>query len=244
MFNAMMIRGVTELRSDANAPLAATSKITDVTVRENHIWVQTENGKSVPVEEYRSSRDRDESFLGFVVIFILDSEDVITHVRLSDVRLRHRIGIAHPKSDTDFILCVLSNTIETLPLVKPTLCAMLDYLQDVNPRGALWQLMRASCIRLIHASLYFYFDHASGRSLDHVPRPFLLFNEARKAHATVIAEAYFKTRTFQPTSITMGFLHRRTRDDTLVSDVVKESVNDKLKALRERRKQNCALPRR
>lgn len=247
MSNALMIRGLMELHNDRNDIYLMPPNVTDVTACDGRVILRSRENRMVTLEEHAAELDCDPSFLGFSGVFCLDTEDAITHVRISDVRLKHRVIVVRPKTRDDLLLCLLLFAVETLPLTRRTLLELLEVLGAGAPPGRpedegrtaaaaatgsrISRTLRHSCLRLTYSSLYLFFDETAPEVMWHVPKIFVLHKETRRARAEVLADIYFRLRRFdRMMAMDLCFITRETREGGRVLDIVTDVANEECRA--------------
>ncbi|AFX83416.1 B103 [Murid betaherpesvirus 8] len=226
MSNNLMVRGAMEVHNDRLKVRLISPEIVSITLVNGQMWLHTESGKIIPHLQYRTEVECKTSFVGFCLFFILEEEDGLSELRLTSIRARHRLAVFRPKTNTDFSLCLLLYAIESLPLSKQTLENIVCYLNDCNPRTGLAKMIRRSCVRLICASLYLFFDVQDTRITNRVSQVCLLYKETQRANASMIAETYFgKSLPAMATLVSLSICDRRTKDGDLVGELATDVLN-------------------
>ncbi|AAK57147.1 T103 [Tupaiid betaherpesvirus 1] len=228
--NRLLIRGLMEVHHDRRCVGALVPEIVDVSVTENRVWVHTETGQLVSTEEHRAECECNPSYMGFSLLFLLDTEDTLVDLKISNLRLKHRVGVVRPRTDRQFTLCVLLFAVEALPLTRQTLLGLSDYVTRLRVSTALDDMLKLSCLRLIASCLYLFFDVEDQQVVAAVPSVYILHRETRRSRARVVAQAFFRTELSDMNLVSLATISRKTRDGRPVSDVVNEVIREECPA--------------
>lgn len=229
MCSVLLIRGVMEIHREKNSSAHATPlEIVDVNVAGDRVLFQTENGRLVSAAEYHLECKCKASFAGFSMFFTLECEDVLTHLKIHSIRLKHRIAMVQPERDADFALCMIMFAVECLPLGRATLLSLLEFLQhNIVVTRDLYSNIKDSCIKLLYSSLYLHFDVVPGDALKTVPKVFILHRETRRSRASVLSCAYFRVKKLGDlNSVNLNFVSRKTKDGRPVMKVLNDVLGD------------------
>lgn len=223
----MMTRGLLEVHHNRRHAFLSSPDVVYVTLSGDRVLFHTETGQAISPEEYRTEREcGSSSFIGFTFAFILDHEDLLSHLKITNLRLKHRVGLYHPKTDREFALCVLVFAVESLPLSRSTLLSMRTYVSRLRPRQGLVTMIRETCLRLINSALFLFFDDTSSETLRGVPRPYMLHRESRRAAASVIARAFFKTDLKDMSAINLSLCKKQTKEGRQITSLMAEVLNE------------------
>ncbi|AEV80456.1 tegument protein UL7 [Cercopithecine betaherpesvirus 5] len=230
----LMVRGVLEVHTDATRRnvMIMAPQIVDLNVKSDRLWVHTDHGMLCSISEYRSELELRPSFVGYSTMFLLENEDVMTHVKLSSMRLKHRCGIVSTKNLLHFALCTVLSCVENLTLTRKCLYDLLGYLKVTNVRDRFGRMLRNSCRKLICTSLYLFFDDRTPQILEMVPQAFILFQETRNSCVQTILRFWFRiTRQEEAYKFTMRIIDRKTLFGTSVQVALVEVLNSNFPSL-------------
>lgn len=228
MSDALMVRGMVEIRRDRDAASVVPLDVVGITVSGGRLVLHTERGTAMAVEEYRAEKECCSSYGGFAFTFALETEDALTALKITALRLKYRMAAVRPKTNTDFCLCVLIHAVETLPLTRHTLRGLVPFLERIRTNTPLPSAMRTSCLRLVHAAMYLFFDETGAGTLAHVPRVFVLHKEARRARATCVRALFGPPS--RGDSVSLSFAARRTQDGRTVESVMNDVLAEEGRA--------------
>ncbi|AHB19571.1 tegument protein UL7 [Human betaherpesvirus 5] len=212
---ALMIRGVLEVHTDFTRQnvMIMEPQVLDFTVRGDKLWLHTEHGLLVSMAEYRSELLCTSAFLGYSAVFLLETEDAVTQVRLSDLRLKHRCGIVKADNLLHFALCTVISCVENCNLTRKCLHDLLQYLDAVNVRESFGRLLHHSARQLICSALYLLFEEKEPHIVQYVPATFVLFQQTRHTCLQLVARFFFRlTGQDEAHSFSLKLTERKTVD--------------------------------
>ncbi|QQL09733.1 Ba140 [Baboon cytomegalovirus] len=230
----LMIRGVLEVHTDATGSNAIITfpEVVDLSVKGDRLWVHTDHGMLCSIAEYRSELQLKPSFLGYSTVFLLENEDVMTHVKLPSMRLKHRCGIVMPHNLMHFTLCTILSCVENLTLTRKCLGDLLEYLKRTNVRDSFGKLLRSSCKKLICTTLYLFFDDRTPEIVENVPSAFVLFQESRHGLIATVMRFWFRiTNQDDMYKFSMRLIERKTLYGTLVETAIVQVLNSNFPSL-------------
>ncbi|QQL10249.1 Ja140 [Japanese cytomegalovirus] len=230
----LMVRGVLEVHTDETSHnvIVTTPQVVDITVSNDRLWVHTDHGILCSISEYRAEMNLKPSFVGYSTIFLLENEDVVTTVKLTSMRLKHRCGIVRTRNLTHFTLCTILSCVENLTLTRKCLTDLLGYLKVVNVRDQFSQLLRYSCRKLICSTLYMFFDDKTPDIMEYVPKVFILFQESRQTFLQAISRFWFRiTNQDDAYKVTLKLMDRKTLNDKSVEVALVEVLNSNFPSL-------------
>lgn len=227
MSNIMMTRGVMEAYNDRGQVAARRPDLRNLTLMGRRLILETDSGKRISMAEYRMERQCNPTFAGFTAFLALDNEDALLYLKIQAIRLKHRVAIVSPSRDADFTLCVINFCLECLPLTRTTLIMLIAYLHNLRPRVPIFQVMKETCLRLVHSSLYLFFDIGCENTMRYIPQTYVLYKEARRSGADVVSQTVFLVDGVEGLRIAdLNFASRHTRDGVAAMGVLTSVLDD------------------
>ncbi|AEV80952.1 tegument protein UL7 [Saimiriine betaherpesvirus 4] len=226
--DALMIRGVMEVHcEDRETVYCMQPEIIDITHRDHRLWVHTDHGTLISMHEYYEECQCRGSWLGYSAIFLLDTEDTLSRVKLSAIRIKHRCAVIRPSNLKQFTLCIVLSCVENLALTKRCLQDLRLFIREISVNDPLDVLLLNSCRRLICTALYLFFDHPEEELKAHVPRIFVLYLETRTSYVETIARLFLRLASLkEDENASLCLMNRTTNDDMLVSTALHEVLNE------------------
>ncbi|AEV80797.1 tegument protein UL7 [Aotine betaherpesvirus 1] len=225
---ALMIRGVLEVHCEDNVTVFCMQpEVMDITHQNNKLWVHTDHGTVVSMNEYHAECKCRSSWLGYSAVFLLENEDALSRVKLSAIRLKHRTAVLVPSTLKQFSLCVILSCVENVPLTRRCLQELLAYVQGLQATDRIDSMLQSSCRRLICSALYLFFDHPAEEIKPYVPKIFVLYMETRTSYVETIARLFLRLASLKDDEkTTLCLLNRLTLDEVPVSTALHDVLNE------------------
>ncbi|AAM00740.1 tegument protein UL7 [Panine betaherpesvirus 2] len=225
---SLMIRGVLEVRTDftKHNVMIMVPRVMDFTVKDDRLWVQTVQSPMLSMSEYRAELLHGTSFVGYSTVFLLETEDAITQLKLTDLRVKHRCGLVKPDNLMHFSLCTILSCVENCNLSRQCLFDLLSYLRMMNVRDSFGKLLQHSARRLICSALYLFFEEKDADVVEHVPATFMLYLQARHSCLEIVTRFFFRiTRQDEDHVFSLKLTDRKTLDGWAVGLALLDVLN-------------------
>ncbi|APZ76304.1 tegument protein [Murid herpesvirus 3] len=215
-FNILTVRTILAISKMKDRIQLNKLRIIDISISDTNseILFHTEDGTLLHEYELQSEFNKKGNFLGFSGLILLDHEDALTTLRLSEFQLKRRLVHIIPNTTLEYTLCTILFALENLPLSKKILHKLTRVLYNIEPPTNFCKLLLKSTITLTNMCRYIFFDEESSEIISNIPYIILLCIQSKKMQSIILNDLLFKeinvitslsleSRTLQGTNITV-----------------------------------------
>lgn len=197
--------------------------IIDLTITDTEILFHMDTGIILHDNELKTEYQKKIGFEGFTGLTLMNHEDALTNVRISEFQIKRRFMHITPLTKSDFVYCALIYTLENLPLKKRTLQKLHKFLHTQTPQKQFHKILLNTCFTLISMCRYIFYDEDDEDVLDNIPPIIILCIESKKMQSMIFNDILFDEVN---TITTLSLEHRPLyTTDIQVKDVLLQTFN-------------------